>query len=72
MQNVGSEQFDYGTFKAAFETDPRIKTMTHNFDKQGIVPKTSNLINDKKEKSNGENDVEKMAKSATDLGDKLT
>ena len=27
MKNVGAEQFDYGTFKAAYDTDPRIKAM---------------------------------------------
>ena len=25
MQNIGGEQFDYGTFKAAYDTDPRVK-----------------------------------------------
>ena len=34
MQNVGGEQFDYGTFKAAYDTDARIKTMVTNFSKQ--------------------------------------
>ena len=28
MQNVGAEAFDYGTFKAAYDTDPRVKAMS--------------------------------------------
>ena len=72
MQNVGSEQFDYGTFKAAHDTDPRIKTMTANFNQDGIEPKTAKKVQDNGENNNAKDDVEQMAKSATDLGDKLT
>lgn len=74
MQNVGSQQFDYGTFKAAYDTDPRIKTMTHNFSYKGIEPKTKQNIKITKsdlDKEKSKNDVTKMAKNATDLGDKL-
>lgn len=74
MQNVGSQQFDYGTFKAAYDTDPRIKTMTHNFSYKGIEPKTKQNIEITKsdiEKEKAKDSVSKMAKSATDLGDKL-
>ena len=69
MQNVGSEQFDYGTFKAAYDTDPRIKTMTSNFNEIGIEPKTANKIDDTGTQNNGTDEVEKMAKNATDLSD---
>jgi len=73
MQNVGGEQFDYGTFKAAFDTDPRIKTMVKNFDQQGIEPKTKQTIDDSPTKNTDQDDktVSQMAKSATDLGEKL-
>ena len=37
MQNVGGEQFDYETFKAAYDTDARVKTMVANFSEKGIV-----------------------------------
>ena len=40
MQNVGGEYFDYGTFKAAYDTDARVKTMVANFSEKGIEPKT--------------------------------
>lgn len=71
MANVGGEQFDYGTFKAAYDTDPRIKTMVQNFSQDGIEPKTQNTL-DKGPQQDTEGDkVSQMAKSATDLGDKL-
>lgn len=72
MQNVESEQFDYESFKNAFDTDPRIKTMVATFNNVGIEPKTKNKINDKEVSTDDKNEVEKMAKSATDLGDKLS
>ena len=72
MANVGGEQFDYGTFKAAYDTDPRIKTMTNNFSEQGIEPKTAKTVDAGGPQQDAEGDkVSQMAKSATDLGDKL-
>lgn len=72
MQNVGGEQFDYGTFKAAYDTDARIKTMVNNFNKDGIEPKTANTIDSGDQQDATGNEVEKMAKNATDLGDNLS
>jgi len=73
MQNVGAEVFDYGTFKAAYDTDPRIKTMISNFSEKGIEPKTKNTPSDMSQGDRADsNTVSKMAKSATDLGDKLS
>lgn len=71
MQNVGSESFDFGTFKAAYDTDPRIKSMIKNFDKRGIEPKTKNELEggDTASSAGGSNSVSTMAKRATDLGD---
>lgn len=74
MQNVGGEQFDYDTFVAAYETDPRIKTMVRNFNKTGIVPKTA--TEDPNEVPQGDTQtggdkVAQMAKSATDVGKDL-
>jgi hypothetical protein len=72
MQNVGAEQFDYGTFKASYDTDPRVKTMTHNFNNKGIELKTKkNVEMDKSDIDPAKGSVSKMAKSATNLGDKL-
>ena len=72
MQNVGGEQFDYGTFKAAYDTDPRIKTMVANFSEKGIEPKTSETIDSSGPQQDTSGDeVSKMAKNATNLGDNL-
>ena len=72
MQNVGAESFDFGTFKAAYDTDPRVKAMVKNFDKRGIEPMTKNEIdsgNASAGASGGADTVGSMAKRATDLGD---
>ena len=72
MQNVGAEQFDYGTFKAAYDTDPRIKAMVQNFSEKGIEPKTKKAATSTPQgDTTGNNTVAKMAKSATDVGNKL-
>jgi len=74
MQNVGAEQFDFGTFKAAYDTDPRVKTMVKNFDKVGIEPKTAKTLDNDgpmAEPEGGADSVSQMAKRATDVGDKL-
>ena len=74
MQNVGAPQFDFGTFKAAYDTDPRVKAMIKNFDKLGIEPKTKNMLDNPKMGDTGDaggDSVGAMAKRATDVGDKL-
>lgn len=73
MQNVGAEQFDFGTFKAAYDTDPRVKTMVKNFDKVGIEPKTKNTLDNDgpQAEPEGGDTVSQMAQRATDLGDNL-
>lgn len=75
MANVGNPQFDFGTFKSAYDTDQRVKAMVKNFDKVGIEPNTMQDM----EAGGGvgasdapaADPVSQMAKSATDLGDKL-
>jgi len=72
MQNVGGEQFDYETFKAAYDTDARVKTMIANFSEKGIVPKTKEQPDDTPQgDTTDSNTVSNMAKSATDLGNDL-
>jgi len=72
MQNVDAEAFDFGTFKAAYDTDARVKSMVKNFSKYGIEPKTKNELDDGDDVSTdagNSNTVSNMAKSATDLKD---
>ena len=73
MQNVGAEQFDYGTFKAAYDTDPRLKAMIQNFSEKGIEPKTKKQATDtpQGDSQTGGDKGAQMAKSATDVGAKL-
>lgn len=73
MQNVGGEAFDYGTFKAAYDTDPRVKAMVTNFNQIGIEPKTKEKPNDNPQgdSQDGGDTVSKMAKNATDVGASL-
>ena len=73
MRNAGGENFDYGMFKAAYDTDPRVKTMVANFSQDGIEAKTEVELQDKD--TSGEeaaaaedpNGVEQLAKQATDV-----
>ena len=73
MRNAGGENFDYGMFKAAYDTDPRVKTMVANFSQDGSEAKTEVELKDKD--TSGEeaasdadpNGVEQLAKQATDM-----
>ena len=71
MQNVGSEQFDYETFVAAYETDPRLKTMIANYNETGITPNTKkqNKMTSQGGTPAATDTVSQMAKRATDLTD---
>ena len=72
MQNVGGEYFDFGTFKAAYDTDPRVKTMVRNFNNKGLEPETENGSDDTSQADPEDNsEVSQMAKRATDLGAEL-
>ena len=70
MQNVGGEQFDYSTFKAAYDTDARVKTMVTNFNEKGIEPKTAQAVSkgDTPQQDAEGDKVSQMAKNATDVG----
>ena len=73
MQNVGGESFDYDSFKAAYDSDARVKTMVDNFNEIGVVPKTDTKNKSDIPQSDAEGDsVSKMAKRATDVGAPLS
>ena len=68
LDNVGGEIFDYGSFKAAYDTDARVKTMTSNFNKDNITLKTSKEADKPAGGGEGGSDtVSKMASRAVDL-----
>jgi len=72
MENMGGEAFVYDTFKVAYDSDPRIKEMVKNFSGDGIELKTKEDADASGTTSaDGGDTVAAMAKSATNVGDKL-
>ena len=72
MQNVGGFESTVVELFAAYDTDPRVKTMVANFSEKGIEPKTKETIQSDTPQQDAEGDkVAQMAKSATNLGDIL-
>jgi len=70
MQNIGEKAFNYDTFKTAYDTDLRIQEIVKNFNKDMIDLKDEEMDDVTVPASNdGEDDVEKMAKRATKIGD---
>jgi hypothetical protein len=68
MQNMGKGNFTFDSFKAAYDSDPRLKTIVTNFDKDKIELKSSETddlpaVNPK----TGTDTVNAMAKNAVDL-----
>jgi hypothetical protein len=66
MKHAGSEQFDYRTFKAAYDTDERVKNMVKNFNQDGITLKTDvDADTAAPQEDPGNKKVSQMAKRAT-------
>lgn len=69
MKNVGREQFDYRTFKAAYDSDPRLKSMIKNFNQDGVTLKTdTDADTTAPQQDLGNTKVSQMAKRATKVG----
>jgi len=72
MQNQGRGNFDYETFKAAYDADPKLQQLVTNFDQDKIEFKDSEVDDVEKIKGNPgrpSDTVGKMAKNAVDLKD---
>jgi len=69
MSNMGEKVFSYETFKAAYDTDPRIQEIVTDFNQDAISLKDSEMDDIKRKRKKADNDVEKMAKRATKVGD---
>jgi len=69
MKNAGREQFDYRTFKAAYDSDERLKRMIKNFNQEGITLKTDVDADTAAPQQDveGSSKVSQMAKRATKL-----
>jgi hypothetical protein len=75
MRNQGNGNFDYESFKAMYDADPRLQQLVTNFDKDKIEFKQSE-VDDVAGAVPGNpgrpsDTVGNMAKNATDLGDEL-
>ena len=71
MKNLGSPQFNFETFKASYDSDPRVANLIKNFDKENIEFKLSSM-DDINPQTDGDSEaVSQMAQRATDLGDNL-
>ena len=72
MQNQGRGNFDYETFKAAYDTDLRLQKLVTNFDQEKIEFKDSEMDDVSELPGNPgrpSDTVGKMAKNAVDLKD---
>jgi hypothetical protein len=67
MQNMGRGQFNYEVLKGAYDTDPRIKELIKDFDKETITLKSSEMDDLPDTKRRDPKAVSKMAKNAVDL-----
>jgi hypothetical protein len=67
MQNTGSQQFNYDSFKAAYDSDPKIKAIIKDFDQNTITLKTSEMDDLTTSDPKSKNKVSQMAKRAVDL-----
>lgn len=64
MQNVGEEQFDYDSFKAAYDANPIVQNLVFQFDNRGVTLKTR-ATQPKKKEGEQESNISKMAKNAS-------
>jgi hypothetical protein len=67
MQNTGNQQFTYDSFKAAYDSDPKVKEIVKDFDQNTVTLKTSELDDINPSKGRSKNKISQMAKRAVDL-----
>lgn len=67
MKNMGNQQFSYDVFKSVYDSEPKIKNVVTDFDKNSISFKTSELDDLKTGSSKNKNTVKQMAKRAVDI-----
>jgi hypothetical protein len=69
MKKAGVPQFDYNTFKKAYDSNTQLKDLT-DFDPEGVTIKDPNKTElEPKNSTRGADDVSKMAKRAVDFDD---
>jgi hypothetical protein len=68
MKKAGVPQFDYNTFKKAYDSNTQLKNLT-DFDPQGVTVVDPNKTEIEPKATRRTNDVSKMAKRAVDFND---
>lgn len=71
MQNIGKGQFTFDVLKNAYDSDPRIKEIVTNFDKEKVELKGDETDDVSVPQQSSADAVGDMAQAATDLGDGL-
>lgn len=71
MKNIGQGEFNYETFKAAYDSDPKLQNLVVNFDQDKIELKDKATDELPATEPAADNTVSQMAQQATDLGDEL-
>jgi hypothetical protein len=61
MDNMGAEEYNQETFKAAYDQDPQIKSLVASFDPEGVTLKGG----EEPQAPAQDNTVDQMAQSAT-------
>jgi hypothetical protein len=69
MKKAGVPQFDYKSFKATYDATPQMKDQV-KFDPEGVTINDGSMDQVSTSRDSADS-VGDMAKSATDLGDKL-
>lgn len=67
MTNIGKEEFDYETFKLAYDSDPNLAKLVARFDQEGVELKTKAQApaNNPVDGDTGSDAVAQMAQRAT-------
>lgn len=69
MQNIGKGTFNYDVLKNAYDSDPKLKKLIKNFNKQMVELKDSEADDVTASEPSSKDSVSDMAKRATDLTD---
>ena len=67
MQNMQLGQFSFELFKKAYDSDPKLQELVADFNKEGLVLKTSEMDDLPQQQKKSGNSVSKMAKRAVSL-----
>lgn len=68
MKNSQNQQFNYETFAAAYDSDPRLQNLVTNFDEESVEIKQSEMDDLPKANQSDNDTVSNMAQNAVDLG----